>query len=180
MKALIPEIQVTKLIWSVLCKKNTFRGIAFKHGVYYTCSTTREDAPETCNRVHPAPLPYRVVSADSWSQEPSQNPLGLDRTKTMEIHFLLIFQNMEHLAQVETAKWVLESLAKLVEWRSNGTESFWGDRADQESWPARIHFAFLKGRKNSTQKICIVNMHFWATRIFKMHLFNMHFWPIYS
>jgi hypothetical protein len=40
-------------------------------------------------------------------------------------------------------------------------QDFWGDRADQESWPARIHYAFLNGRKNSTQKICIFNMHFW-------------------
>jgi hypothetical protein len=39
-------------------------------------------------------------------------------------------------------------------------DSFWADRADQESWPARIHYAFLNGRKNITHKICIFNMHF--------------------
>ena len=40
-------------------------------------------------------------------------PPSLDRTETMD-PFLLVFQNMEHLAQVETAKWVLESVAKLL------------------------------------------------------------------
>jgi len=51
-------------------------------------------------------------------------------------------------------------------------DSFWADRADQESWPARIHYAFLNGRKKITQK----NMHFqYAFLMAPRFSKNMHF-----
>jgi hypothetical protein len=75
----IPDMQVTKLIKRFLHKHNASRLLALKHGIYYTCSTTHEDAPETCNRI------LRPCHTE-LSLPTSQNPLSLDRTETMEIH----------------------------------------------------------------------------------------------